>query len=95
MLTKQEMLDIAKLHIKKMDEEDGIETIILEDYTIHKPYGSIFCYDGRLFQETGNFQYAIAGNAPFLVEKKTGQVITFGTANDIDYYIKLYEKDSL
>lgn len=95
MLTKQEMLEVAKLHIKKMDEKDGIDTIILEDYTVHKPYGSIFCYDSKLFQETGDFIYAIAGNAPFLVEKNTGKVITFGTANDVEYYINLYENDSL
>ena len=95
MLTKQEMLEIPKLHIKRMDEMDYIDTIILESQTIHKSYGSIFCYDSKLFQETGNFQYAIAGNAPFLVEKNTGKIVTFGTANNIDYYIKMYENNSL
>lgn len=91
MLTKEETIQIAKKYLKEMDDKDGLETIILSEYTIEKPYGYIFSYDSKLFQETGEFQYAIAGNAPFLVEKETGRIIVFGTSNRLDYYIKEYE----
>ena len=36
--------------------------------------------------------YAIAGNAPFLVEKKNDNVVTFGTARSTEFYIEEYEK---
>ncbi|WP_456437416.1 YrhB domain-containing protein [Psychroserpens sp.] len=85
------MIQIAKEYLKEMDDKDGLETIILYEQTIEKPYGCIFCYDSKLFQETGEFQYAIAGNAPFMVEKETGRVIVFGTARSTEYYIEGYE----
>jgi hypothetical protein len=91
MLTKEEMLEIAKKYLKEMDEKDGLETIVFEEYIVEKSYGNIFHYDSKLHQETGDFQYAIAGNAPFLVEKETGRVIVFGTANTLEYYTEGYE----
>lgn len=37
------------------------------------------------------YKHAIAGNAPFLVEKETGNITVFGTAHMEDYYVKEYE----
>jgi hypothetical protein len=31
------------------------------------------------------------GNAPYIVNKNTGEIIEAGTAYDIEYYIKEYE----
>ena len=98
MLTDKEMLKIAERYLKSRAEHFGgsdIEVIILTDHTIKKSYGNIYDYQSKEFILTGNFNKTLVGNASFLVEKKTGRVVSFGTAMDLDDYIKAYENGTL
>lgn len=94
MLTDKEMLAIAERYLKKIGE-GGIEAMIYSDDTIKKPYGNIYLYNSKKFILTGDFKYAVGGNAPFLVEIKTGRVVGFGTARRLEDYIKAYENGTL
>lgn len=94
MLTDKGMLEIAKDHVKKIEEEAGFPTILYPDGIIKKSYGNIYGYTSKEYYETGDEEHAVAGNGPFLVEKKTGEIITFGTAFSDEYYIELYEKEN-
>ncbi|MEL1245114.1 hypothetical protein AAEO56_12630 [Flavobacterium sp. DGU11] len=91
MLTENEMITIAEDYIKKIEKESGIDLIIGHEVTIKKSYGHIFFYTSKKLIETGDDKYAVAGNAPFLVENETGKVIEFGTAENEEYYIEEYE----
>ena len=42
--------------------------------------------------ETNNDVYAMAGNAPILVENATGKLFETGTAYSVEHYISQYEK---
>lgn len=92
MIKKEKIIEVAESYVKMMASKSGIDLIIIHKHTIEKTYGSIFTYGSKIFHETGDFQYAVAGTAPFLVEKKTGTVIVFGTTNTLEYYIEEYEK---
>ncbi|SFN64361.1 hypothetical protein SAMN05421594_3612 [Chryseobacterium oleae] len=91
MLTKNEVKKIAESYMLSLQEETKIELLLLNEETISKMYGDIFFYTSKKLFETNDDKYAIAGNAPFLVENKTGNIIVFGTAHMEDYYIKEYE----
>lgn len=93
MLSEEEMLSIAEQYISFEGEE--IEIVLLESYTIRKPYGNIYYYNSKEYIETGEDRYSLIGNAPFLVEKETGRVVSFGTAQSLDYYIEAYENGTL
>lgn len=98
MLTDKEMLRIAERYLKSRAEKFGgadIEVVILTDHIIIKPYGNIYDYQSKEFLLTGDFNKTLVGNASFLVEKKTGRVVSFGTAMDLDDYIKAYENGTL
>ena len=95
MLTKQQIKAIADKYVAYMESHSHIQLTILNEYTIEKPYGLIFFYTSKQFKETGDFKYAIAGNAPFLVENTTGRVVNFGTAMADEYYITGYENKTL
>jgi len=41
--------------------------------------------------KNGDITYTVAGNSPFLVGNKTGNIIKFGTSESDDYYIAKYE----
>lgn len=68
------------------------EIIIVDKTTIERAWGWVFFHTSKKWLETGDIQYAIAGNAPILVEKATGILITIGTARRIEYYLEYYEQ---
>lgn len=68
------------------------ELILVEEATVDKPWGWVFFYTSKKWKETADLRYAIAGNAPIIVEKATGRLIETGTARDIEYYIENYER---
>lgn len=47
---------------------------------IEKPYGWVFFYAPQEYIETRDIAYAIAGNGPIIVERKTGKMHQLGTA---------------
>lgn len=73
---------------------DGDTLILLHEHTIERPFGWVFFYTSRLHQETGDFKYALAGNAPLIVDRHAGTVIPTGTARPILHYIEEYETRS-
>jgi hypothetical protein len=95
MLTDKEMLNIAELYLKKRRGKSTIEPMIYEDEIIKKPYGNIYFYDSKEYILTGSFNKSLVGASPFLVEKKIGRVVTFGTSMDLEDYIKAYENGTL
>ncbi|WP_295220132.1 hypothetical protein [uncultured Chryseobacterium sp.] len=98
MLTDQEMLAIAERYLESKAQHFGgsdIEVVILTDLTIKKPYGNIYDYQSKEYVLTGNFNKSLTGHAPFLVEKKSGRVVRFGTAGSLESYIEDYEKGIL
>ena len=68
------------------------EIIIIDEATIEKPWGWVFFFSSKQWMETNDTKYAIAGNAPIIVEKETGRLITTGTARETEYYIENYER---
>ncbi|WP_326981787.1 hypothetical protein VUJ46_16340 [Chryseobacterium sp. MYb264] len=97
MLTDQEMLKIAEHYLKRKGEFGGsdIEVVILTEETIKKPYGNIYNYQSKEYILTGDFDKSLTGHAPFLVEKKSGRVVRFGTLGSLESYIQDYENGTL
>jgi hypothetical protein len=92
MLTEQEVIEIAKDYVLERSQKSGYNLVILEDRTIKKPYGMIFRYNTKKYNETRNDDdNTLLGNTPFLVENKAGKIIVFGSSRGLDYYIEEYE----
>lgn len=54
--------------------------------------GWFFCFQSREYLETGDFSAQLAGNAPFIVDKDTGEIYELGTAYPIETYLQDYEE---
>lgn len=67
--------------------------IILDHHTIEKPYAWIFSYTSKLYYETKETRYAIAGNCPIMVDKQTGKHTEYGSAYSLEKMIELYEEE--
>lgn len=92
MLTEQEVIEIAENYIKERKEKSGLDLVILDNETIKKPYGIIFRYNTKKYNDTRNDDdNTLFGNAPFLVQNNNGKIILLGTGREIEYYIQEYE----
>ena len=72
---------------------DKPEFIVLVDSIIELDWGWVFFYNSSRYLESGDFRDALAGNAPYLVNRSTGDIRETGTAHPIEYYIDKYEQD--
>jgi hypothetical protein len=88
------MLEIAKQFLKKLEDRGDIELMLYSGF-IEKPYGNIFHFNSKEYILTGEADYALGGNAPFLVEKENGRVVSFGTSAKFEYYVESYENGTL
>jgi hypothetical protein len=69
------------------------ELIIIDEATIEKEFGWVFFYQSKRFLETDIFSYQLSGNAPYIVNRFDGSFQITGTGNEIEYYIKEYERN--
>jgi hypothetical protein len=92
MLSHQEAVATAEREIANLEPLPSSDSwVIYDQRTIERPFGWVFFYGSRLYAETGDITYAVAGNAPLIVNRHTGEVITTGAAQPVEHYIAEYE----
>ena len=52
----------------------------------------MFFYDTKEYVASGNVLHALAGNAPIIINRHTGELVHTGTAREIDFYVENYRK---
>ena len=71
---------------------EGDELVIVEESTIERSWGWVVFYTSKRWRETQDVRYALAGNAPYLVERSSGSAIVLGTSHSVEHYIATYER---
>ena len=80
MITQQHAEQLVHEHINVPNPQwPNMPEMIVTRVEVHE-LGWLVCYDSRPHHETGDFRYAIAGNAPYLVSRKDGAMFVTGTA---------------
>jgi hypothetical protein len=69
---------------------DPLELWLLDEHTLEEDFGWVFFYTSKLFHETGDYRYALAGNAPMIVDRSEGSIQPTGTAYPISHYLAEY-----
>jgi len=93
MLTRERAKKAIELIINKPDPhwQDKPKLAVVEDHTLEREWGWVFFYNSINYLESGNLTDALVGNAPYIVNKTTGEILATGTAYEIEYYIEEYE----
>jgi hypothetical protein len=93
MITKEQAKSLVEREINAPDPTDTkkIKLVILDNETIEKKWGWVFFYNTEDYLKTGDIYEALVGNAPYIVNRYTGELFETGTAYDIEEYIKEYE----
>ncbi len=58
----------------------------------HTDIGWVFFYNSKAYVENGEFEHALVGNAPLIVEKATGNVYSSGTARPIEFFLDEFRR---
>lgn len=82
MVTYEEARQSAQ---RLLDGSPGGLYVITGD--VEYPVGWVFFYDSRQHQESGSLLDALAGNAPILIDRDTGQACPTGTARPVEEYV--------
>ena len=92
MITYEEAKALVQTEISKENPyEPDLKLEILDADTVEKEWGWIFYYDSADHIRTGDDIYLLAGNAPIIVNKETGELFVTGTSWPIEKYIEDYE----
>jgi len=89
---KQEARTLAQQHLSKMQVSPPVELAILDEHTIETDFGWIFFWNSKSYLQTDEFQYALAGNAPLIVDRRDGSIHETSTAQSIEEIIERYRR---
>lgn len=95
MLTKEQARELALKEILRHWDIEDDEPLIVDEETIEEDFGWVFFYQSKIFLETRIFSYALAGNAPIIVNRNDGSLEVTGAARDIEDYLEEYRKGLL
>lgn len=88
MITIEIARDIAKRHVDTL----GAGLTLFDDPITSGDYGWVFTYQSTAFIETNDIGHALGGNAPLLIDRSEGRVVTLGTAYEVSRYVDMYQR---
>ena len=92
MITKGQATEIAKKYMLGEEITSGYKLVLLLENVIEFELGWVFFYQSKEFIDTGNILEMLGGNAPFIVNNRTGDIYVTGTSHPIEKYIADYLK---
>ena len=99
MLTREEARALVVAELERPPKYNYANTpkdvVVVDKLTIERSWGWVFFYNTQRYLETRNFRDALAGNAPFIVNRYTGELRVTGTAHPIEHYIAEYKRSLL
>jgi hypothetical protein len=78
--------------LRQEEKKAGFELAVVDELTIDRALGWVFFYTAKKYLETRDPKWEVGGNAPMLVDRRTGEVHVTGTAENVEWYIERYEK---
>lgn len=88
-ITEQEARRTAEAVLQGMSSVPGVPPLAITDVEEY-PACWVLYYQSVRYIETGSFLDSVAGNAPILVDRRTGQPHETGTARPTEYYVAEY-----
>jgi len=92
MLSRRDAIESVEVRLSALSPlPEGDAWVVYADATQERAFGWVIFYGSRFYRETGDVSHAVAGNAPFLVNRYSGEVEETGTAMPVEHYVTSYE----
>jgi hypothetical protein len=89
---KQEARSLAEQHLCKLPVSPPMELVILDQHTIETDFGWVFFWNSKKYVEAGEYQYALAGNGPLIVDRRDGSIHETSTAEPVEEIVDRYRR---
>jgi hypothetical protein len=90
MYSDVECRTLAEQYLLRLAQLWGEELVLLPS-PFETPATFAFTYNTADFLATGNYIYALGGNAPIMVCRLTGEIKEAGTAHLTEHYVREFE----
>ena len=90
-IEEQKINEFAKASPNSVNS--NIKLVIDDRYTETHEFGWVFYFNSKKFIFTGDWEHALAGNSPIIVDKSNPQLIHTGTEKAVEYYVANYIKN--
>ena len=90
MLNHNQARQLVQSQLDSRAPEMGCEAVIIDSATLERSFGWVFFYQSKQYV-LGDHSWALAGNAPLIVNRHTGQIVATGTAHPVEDYVARYE----
>ena len=90
--TVKDARNLAEQYLAKLPIHPPTELTILDECTVETDFGWVFFWNSKKHQEAGEFQYALAGNAPLIVDCYDGTIHEIPSAYSIEEAVSNYQK---
>ena len=90
-VTRENALTIVQERLSSFDQSGEILVVVMPDETIEKETYFVIFWQSEDYMRSGDFMDMIVGNAPYIVDKTTGDLYQTGTAEPIEHYMAEYE----
>jgi hypothetical protein len=78
--------EIATEYVQRLAANNGVDLALAESATLERDFGWVFFYRAAREDEL------LAGNAPFIVDRRDGSVHVTGTARPVEEYLDAYAR---
>jgi hypothetical protein len=91
MLTQSEARERALAFVSRLADQQTGDLKLIDEATIETENVWVFSYNSARYVETRDPVHALAGNAPLIVVKQSGEVMSLGTAYPVEHYLRQLE----
>ena len=92
MISREDAIEIATKYVSDMEMVVCIPLRLVKNHIITRDFGWVFFYEGVPDPSVRDTNYLLAGNAPFIIDKKDGSLHVTGTAEPVEVYMDNYER---
>jgi len=94
MVDRETARQLVEKHVNERYTGSNGPLIVVDSSTREKPYGWVFFYCTKLWWETRDIRYLLAGNGPIIFDARTQRIHQLGTATHPDVQIRDWEAEN-
>ena len=83
---------MARHQVATMAVDLGLDLVLLPERTMTTDVGWVFFYESRAYLESHDPHDALIGNAPLLIDARTGSLHLLGTERPVEAYLDDYRR---
>lgn len=90
-MTREQAISAVMEYLKRDGRYKTMDLVTLDEQSIETEQGWLIFWDSRLYLETGDVRFALAGNGPFIVDHAQGTVTEISSSVSLDEIMKIHK----